>query len=1122
MTGRQSRSLRRLAALALGASLLAPLNTKAQSVPGTPAPSHTPLPGATLAQLQAPQSMRSRSVLSDPVVSSDTVLRARKVNVWMEGESQVLLLDGEVTISIGTYGFRGDRAVLRIDPEQRPGRVIRHLSAYIDNASPLRGGGPVSTQAPRLFVTASTTGSLTMYTDLLEPKSAASDPLVGAAQQRLQRHLVVLAKRTGDIPADASPIFGPQVDAARAARRQAIANDANQRLTQSIDRRVNELTQRADDRKRAELAELSAQEQLLEEPSLWVPAPGAPAMARAPDAPTVPGASGPASAAEIARANEQRNRILPNAGLVNFSAEKIVFDQNEINEPYIVLMGRVRVMYQDYTIDRTMTLTAENAVIFLSPQALGNLAQKQAKATDIRGVYLEDNVIATDGQYTIRAPRVFYDVPNNQALVLDAVLYTFDVQRQIPLYLRASKLQQESRTRFSATDAQITTSEFGEPHFAIAANRLTFEQETTPTPGSPTFGTNDGSLADGTSGGGSGGGAIIGSGGGTGTQSRWKFTGEGMGPALGGNPFKFWPKLSGYAEETPLRRVDVQVNHSGPQVKTAWDMFGLMGELRPDGVDWLARIDMLGEHGPGIGTDLRYDLPRMYGFLDAYFLGYDQGEDEIGDRMDVGHDDDQRGFGLWRHRQYLTNDRTWELTLEAAYVSDETFLEEFRRDLADESKPFETAIYLKKQEKDWAATFLASYDLNEFTPQTTLLQSPGYTVEKLPELGYYRVGTPLWNERLTYFTENRASYVRASVGNDRPLDRGFRNPVSQLLFGIPNTTPFDQAAEANGLPDDFVLRGDSRHEIQAPLKAGMFDIVPYVAGRVTAYNDEFEQYSSGRNDENARLWGSVGTRVHTQVSRTYDRVENDLLDLHRLRHIVEPSLDLFYAGTSIEERDLPVYDPEVENISDGFGTKLGLRNTLQTQRGGDGRWRNVDWLVVNTDLVLRGDEEEQDQKLMPRYYSYRPEYSLGGDHFFGNVAWQITDTLSSMSAMTYNIENDEIAQWRTGVSMKHTPNLTTHIDYTDLNILDTQILGYGFTYALTRKYSLSLQHDIDLKKSGTRNLTVELERKLPRWRLIVLASHDGIDEDTTVGFVLVPEGLGGGRRSSALLDRVSE
>ena len=127
-----------------------------------------------------------------------------------------------------------------------------------------------------------------------------------------------------------------------------------------------------------------------------------------------------------------------------------------------------------------------------------------------------------------------------------------------------------------------------------------------------------------------------------------------------------------------------------------------------------------------------------------------------------------------------------------------------------------------------------------------------------------------------------------------------------------------------------------------------------------------------------------------------------------------------------------------------------------------------------------------------------------------------------MSAATYNLETDEISQWRTGVSMRHTPNLTTHIDYTDLNVLDTQILGYGFTYALTRKYSLSMQHDIDLKKNDTRRLTIELERKLPRWRFIVLASHDGIDQDTTIGFVLIPEGLGGGQRGNPLLNRVAE
>ena len=44
-------------------------------------------------------------------------------------------------------------------------------------------------------------------------------------------------------------------------------------------------------------------------------------------------------------------------------------------------------------------------------------------------------------------------------------------------------------------------------------------------------------------------------------------------------------------------------------------------------------------------------------------------------------------------------------------------------------------------------------------------------------------------------------------------------------------------------------------------------------------------------------------------------------------------------GSTIDPERFPVFDDDVEAIQEGYGVRLGLRNTLQTQRGGPGRWR---------------------------------------------------------------------------------------------------------------------------------------------------------------------------------------
>jgi len=316
---------------------------------------------------------------------------------------------------------------------------------------------------------------------------------------------------------------------------------------------------------------------------------------------------------------------------------------------------------------------------------------------------------------------VFYDLASNRAVVLDAVMYTWDVKRQVPIYVRAEKLMQRSVAAWEADRAILTTSEFAEPHFAIAANQVTIARRVRP----------------------------------DGTVSR-RFVSRDNTLRWGKAPVFYWPRLSGEIQELPIRRLDGSYDgNDGTIIRSEWDVFALAGRQKPDGVDLSAKIDLLGKRGAGIGGRLDYDMPEMRGELNGYLVANDDSQDQIAGRTPIDHDGDARGYLKWQHRQYL--DDGWEASAELSYVSDETFLEEFFRDEAEESKPYETSLYLLKQERDWAVTLLASYDLNDFVAQTSTLQSPGYNVDKLPEIGYWRIGTTLWQDRLTYYSQNHAS-----------------------------------------------------------------------------------------------------------------------------------------------------------------------------------------------------------------------------------------------------------------------------------------------------------------------------------------------------------------------------
>lgn len=761
-------------------------------------------------------------------------------------------------------------------------------------------------------------------------------------------------------------------------------------------------------------------------------------------------------------------------GDVSFYADKVVWRKTGDQSGMVVLTGGSSVQYQDRATGRVVTLTAGQAVVFLRRGVAEGEVGQSVGVDQVEGVYLEGGVVISDGQYTVRAPRVYYDLATDRAVLLEAVFYTWSVKRQVPIYVRAAVLRQESRRRWEAQDAVLTTSEFARPHLAIGANELALER----------VGGEDGQ-----------------------STPEHYFWAKGVTMRWNDVPVFFWPEVAGRADVgqgVPLRRLDGHwTRRDGPVIESSWNLFSLLGRQEPKGVSLAGDVDFLGDHGPGVGVGLDYDLPRMFGDAKAYLIADDEGDDEIGDRDAKGFDGDARGFALWRHRQL--HGGGWDLSLELGYVSDETLLEVLSPEEAELSKPYETSLYLKKQEQDWALDFLVQQDLMDFTAQTTQLQAPTrYTVEKQPELGYYRVGTSLLGNRLTYFSQTRLGRARIRVGKDRPGDRGFTERQSMLLFDQAATLEFKDRAEAEGVPMDHRLRADSRHELQLPTEMGPFNVVPFVGGRATAYNDDFAEFSG--EDDDVRLRGQGGLRVHTQISRAYDDFESTTWDVHRLRHVVEPSVEAVWAGSTIDPDDLPVYDRDVEAAAEGWSLRMGLRNLLQTQRGGIGRWRSVDWFTWDSSAVFRGDDADV-QTPIGEFFGYRPEYSVGGDHLENEWTWRVSETLAVVGQWTFDLERDRTAQWRVGASLQHSPDLRSFADYAMIEPLGSRLFGYGFSYQLTTKYDLSLTHTVDVSANQTRDIEVKLERRLPRWRLEFTAKFDGLYDETTFGLILIPEGL---------------
>jgi hypothetical protein len=247
-----------------------------------------------------------------------------------------------------------------------------------------------------------------------------------------------------------------------------------------------------------------------------------------------------------------------------------------------------------------------------------------------------------------------------------------------------------------------------------------------------------------------------------------------------------------------------------------------------------------------------------------------------------------------------------------------------------------------------------------------------------------------------------------------------------------------------------------------------------------------------------RVWGSAGIRFDTIFQRVYNGVENQLLDLHRVRHLIEPYLVLWGAYSSLDRDDLPVYDQTVEPLQDGAAAQFGVRNTWQTQRGGPGNWRSVDYFTLDTAVVFT-DPREPNASPTPQFFDYRPEYSQFGSSVYASAMWLLSDSLSLVGETVYVLDEGDFARGSVGFELRHSPVFVTYVEYRFIEIDDTELLGIDWQYQVTRKYRIDFAPQYDFRFDDLRSLTFRLTRGFPDFDLTVAVRYDRIRDDTSLG-----------------------
>lgn len=771
---------------------------------------------------------------------------------------------------------------------------------------------------------------------------------------------------------------------------------------------------------------------------------------------------------------ERDEPIFAETGVITFTAgnaKRVVGTE----ENSVIVSGGVTIQYWERERDQKLELTAERGVVFLKPDVSGDVSQFDKN--QVLGIYLEGNVIATmdtvKGLYTIRSPRVFYSIKDDRALLIDAVFWTSGAANGLPLYVRAKTISQESANQFKATSATMTNTSFFEPDFSIGTQTLTLTQRT---------------KADGT--------------------SRMHVDARNITLNAGPIPFFYWPILRGEPESLPLK--DVRFSSSsgaGSAIKTVWNMYSLLGIDKEGNNQADLLLDWHFDRGEAFGTNLAWTSPTTQGGLFAYTFPEDRGREVLASGEKKTHDAEWRGVATFEHRMTLNEE--WTIFAEASYVSDVTFLDGTFEDMAQQRRELTNSLYVRRIRENSLLSAEVRGTFNDFISNQYLIQSPGYVVEKLPEVGYKSIADDLISDSpglLTYTSEYRLSRMQIKMSEPKANEFGYSDPTSsQNAFGI---TPGQSVADRlrnEGYQERPVDRFDTRHELGLQLAAGPVSVQPFVTGRVTAYDDNFSKYSPS-NDGQHRLWGAEGITIATEMQHVDNGVESRLFDLHRSRHIVQPNLTVWHADTSLNRAGLPVYDDDVESLAEGTAAHMAVNQTWQTQRGGPGRWRSVDVIKWNSELFTSSADVDKESPV-GRYIDYRPELSnLGGTFGATNATWQVTEVFGLGAATVYDFQTEYLAKTAVGATLRHAPDFQTYADLRTINSQDQTLFSLGANYELTPKYSLNVNGSYNTDDGVFQILNADIQRRYPSVILGLGVSYNNITHDTSLGIVITPTG----------------
>ena len=790
-------------------------------------------------------------------------------------------------------------------------------------------------------------------------------------------------------------------------------------------------------------------------------------------------------------------------------------------------LGNEKISSIDVSTDRLVLWTNSDG----EPDLKGQTGQSADTPLEI---YMEGNIVFREGERTIYADRMYYDVRRRAGTIINAEVLTPAPKFDGLVRLRTRLLQQLGPDKFYAEDSFFTSSRMGMPGYRVQAGDVTFEDIQTPVI-DPLTGqtaidpdTNE---------------PIV--------EHERLASGRNAFLFLGEAPVAYWPWLATDLDHPTyyLKRLGVRNDTIfGTQVLTAFDAYQLLGVRKPpEGTEWDLSLDYLSKRGFGHGTNFNYVREGMLGQPGAaagmidYWGIHDSGTDTLGgNRVGITPETAYRYRFFGQHRQELPND--FQLRAELGLISDRNFLEEYYKREWDEFKDQTTTLQLRRQGGNVSWQLWGQYRTNDFFTDS----------DWLPRLDHYWLGQSLLEDRLTWYEHTSLGYGRLHAA-EAP------NP------GV-DPIDYSQFAYLPWEPNGGSLSGErlfTRQELDYPFALGPVKFVPYVEGEAADWGADI----NGQRVQ--RLFGQTGLRASMPMWAVYPEAESSLWNVHGLAHKTVFQAEFAFAEANRSLDDLPLYDPlddtnieearrryafntfghplvgtspvaptpwlrnsagtydtaylrrfderyyalrsgmsswitsPTAEIADDLMTfRMGARQRWQTKRGAPGRQHILDWITLDTNVTFfPNDERDNFGRLMGLAdYDFR---------------WHVGDRLSLLSDGVFDFFPGGQKVMNFGAFLTRPPRGSL---YVGLNYLDgpihAAVISASYSYWMSPKWITSLGTSTDLARQANVGQSITLTRVGESFLVSAGFHVDAIRGDVGANFMIEPRFMPKGRLGS--------